>query len=75
MPQRDFGFHRLGIKRGVPRQSSLRVRHGELQIWDPSGVGMYYIGLQLAIAGVRLASPRRRWIKSEMRYLHDSGAL
>jgi hypothetical protein len=41
------------------------VRHGELQIWDPSGVGMYYIGLQLAIAGARLASPPRRWIKSE----------
>jgi hypothetical protein len=45
------------------------VRHGELQIWDPSGVGMYYIGLQLAIAGARLASPPRRWIKSD-RYLH-----
>ena len=26
---------------------------------------MYYIGLQLAIAGARLASPPRRWIKSE----------
>jgi hypothetical protein len=28
IPQRDFGFHRLGMKRGVPRQSLLRVRHG-----------------------------------------------
>ena len=39
--QRDFGFHRLGMKRSVPRQSLLRVRHGRhSKIWPPSAVSM-----------------------------------
>jgi hypothetical protein len=41
IPQRDFGFHRLGLKRSVPRQSFLRVRHGRhSKIWPPSGISM-----------------------------------
>ena len=35
IPQRDFGFHRLGMKRGVPRQFVSRATWETLQNMAP----------------------------------------
>jgi hypothetical protein len=66
IPQRDFGFHR---QRVVPRQSLLRVRHGRLQIWPPSGVSMYYIELRNC-AGTVAATTVRALIRPNMGDIH-----
>ena len=71
IPQRDFGFHRLGIKAVFRVKVRFACDMETPSMGDPNLVGMYYIGLQLAIRWRAVGVPAAPVDKVRMRYLHD----